>query len=167
MPFDPSTHKDTGGTWDYMAPELFQQDAKCTTEADMFAFGTAVYEVVTGAQVFGGRRKVRAPLSPSARRKPERPSDPAAGGFGQGTWEFMEGCWEENPGRRPTAGEAVKHFERVAETSKPVDRSPAPLIQRTDSETDSELDDSRSQTSSVLGPQASTSTINYNCTLCF
>ena len=103
-----------------MGPELFSEGAMPSKEADMYAFGMVIYEVVTGARPFGKRRMQELlPLTGGVR--PNKPEDPVAIGFGQGTWEFAERCWDENPERRPTAREALEHFEHVAKTSTVID----------------------------------------------
>lgn len=107
-----------------MAPELFSASAKPSKEADMYAFGMLVYEVVTGARPFGKRRVVELLLPTIEGTRPNRPEDPIAVGFGQGTWEFTERCWDGNWGQRPTAREALEHFKRVAKVSKVVDPGP-------------------------------------------
>lgn len=126
MSSDPTTSANAGGTIYYMAPELFLEGAKHSKEADMYAFGIVVYEVVTGARPFTQRRMVEFPLLTTGGSRPNRPEDPVTIGFGQGTWEFAEKCWDGNLERRPTATDALEHFERVAKTSKVVD--PGPVI---------------------------------------
>ena len=100
-----------------MAPELFRRGAKFSKEADMWAFGMVVYEVVTGARPFGRRNSEIVVFG----ARPNTPEDPVAVGFGQGTWEFAERCWDANWEQRPTAAEALEHFGRVAGTSTVVD----------------------------------------------
>ena len=116
-----------GGTLGYAAPELLFEGAVPSKEADMYAFGMVIYEVITGTRPFGQHRVPELLLLTTRGVRPNRPEDPVAIGFGQGTWEFTEECWDENLERRPTAGEALEHFERVAKTSTIV--GPGPTIQ--------------------------------------
>ena len=118
------TAPDVGGTFGYMAPELFSEGAKPSKEVDIYTFGILVYEVVTGARAFEPRRaeELLPPIPMSIR--PHRPEDPVAIGFGQGTWEFAEKCWNGNREKRPTAREALEHFKRVVRTSIAVDPGP-------------------------------------------
>lgn len=118
---DPNTHKGAGGTFGYMAPELFQKDAKSSKEADIYAFGVVVYEVVTGVRPFRRYKVVELPLLTKQGLRPTKPDDPVAVGFGSGTWELIERCWNEDFKERPTAGDAVGHFERIVATSIEVD----------------------------------------------
>ena len=125
MTFNPTTYgAGAGGTFGYMAPELFSEAPVPSKEADMYAFGMVIYEVITGARPFGQRRMQELLLLNSGGVKPNRPEEPVAIGFGQGTWEFAERCWDENPERRPTAREASEHFECVSRTSTIVDPGP-------------------------------------------
>ena len=112
------------GAFGYMAPELFSKDPELSKETDMYAFGMVIYEVVTGTRPLGQRRTTELLLLNARGVRPNRPEDPAAVGFGQGTWEFAERCWDGNRERRPTAREALEHFERVAKTSTVVDPGP-------------------------------------------
>ena len=106
---------DTGGIISIMAPELLSEGAKVSKEADVYAFGMVVYQVIAGAHPW---KVLRLTIQGS---RPSRPEAPAPVGFDQGTWEFAERCWDENPTQRPSARAALGHFERVARTSTVVD----------------------------------------------
>lgn len=95
--------------------------AKSSKEADMYAFGVVIYGVVTGPHP--PEQDWSAWNSPPiTSTRPDRPKDPVAIGFGQGTWEFTEQCWDS--WQRPTAREALEHFEHAAKTSMVVDPGP-------------------------------------------
>ena len=143
MTFDLTTHNDVGGTWGYMAPELCLEDGKRTKEADIYAFGMVVYEVITGSSPFRQHVRARLPMLAASGSRPERPEDPIAGDFGQGTWEFIERCWDQNPQQRPMAKGASEHFERVAATSNVVAPSPVPTAPIVDDESSSGPDSTR------------------------
>jgi len=125
-----------------MAPELFSESAKLSKEADMYAFGIVVYEVITGVRPFGDRKLVELQMLTLRGLRPSRPEDPVATGFGEGTWEFIEKCWDGNPKQRPTAREAVEHFERVASTSTAVDPGPTIPVHRPPAQAPSRLENS-------------------------
>ena len=115
MSFDHSKD-DFGRALDHIAPELFYEDINTSKEADMYALGVVVYKVITGSPLFARAHSLGSEYL--------RPEDPVAAGFIQGTWEFTEGCWERNTGQRPSAREALKHFERIAKISADVDPGP-------------------------------------------
>ena len=139
---DPDVPKDAGGTFGYMAPELFQKSAKPSQEADVYAFGMVVYEVVTGTRPFKQHKMVELPMLTTQGLRPAKPEDPVAVGFGSGTWEFIEKCWDRSCEERPTAGAAVEHFDRVAATSMDVDPGPVLRPDAVDDETFPTADDS-------------------------
>ena len=115
-----------------MAPELFVKGAQASKEADMYAFGMVIYEVITGTRPFGDRKVVELPALTVQGWRPPIPEDPVAVGFCQGTWEFVERCWDEHPEQRPTVGHAVEHFERAARSSTVVDPSPTVSVEIVD-----------------------------------
>ena len=121
------TRMDASGTVGFMAPELISPGAKVSKEADMYAFGMMVYEVITGVEPYRLRKVWEIPMLTIQGSRPPRPDAPVPAGFGQGTWEFTERCWDGNPTQRPSARATLDHFERVARTSTVVD--PGPTIQ--------------------------------------
>jgi len=112
-----------------MAPELYRGDNP-SKSTDIYAFGIVIYEVVTGARPFGQRGFMELPLLTAEGWRPPRLEDTVAM-FGEGTWEFIEKCWDENSEQRPTAGEALEHFKRVAATSTDVNPGPVPSVRGT------------------------------------
>ena len=116
-----TTRVDAGGTPGHMAPELISSGAKTSKEADMYAFGMVVYEVIAGTHPYRLRKVWEIPILTIQGSRPSRPEAPVPAGFGQGTWEFAERCWDENPTQRPSARAALEHFERVARISTVVD----------------------------------------------
>ena len=123
-PFDPE-ETIAGGAFGYMTPELFNGGAR-TSKADMYAFGMLVYEVITGARLFEHHWAFALPTLDVRGSRPPRPEDPVSIGFSQGTWDFVERCWDENPELRPSAAEALDHFRRAARTS--TDVGPGPTV---------------------------------------
>src|SRR5579872_4674107 len=75
MSLDPTRAADAG-TAGYMAPELFCAGAEASKEADMYAFGMVVYEVITGAWPFGLHHARLALIGLTLRgERPSRPED--------------------------------------------------------------------------------------------
>ena len=123
------TRVDAGGTVGFMAPELHSEGAKLSKEADMYAFGMLVYEVIAGAQPYRLHKVWEIPMLTVQGWRPPKPEAPVPAGFGQGTWEFAERCWDGNPTWRPSARAALKHFGRVVKISMVVDPGTAIRIQ--------------------------------------
>ena len=116
-----TTEGDAGGTVGFMAPELLSAGAKVSKEADMYALGMVVYEVIAGAQPYRLCKPWEIMMLTIQGSRPPKPEAPVPVGFDQGTWEFAERCWDENPMQRPSARAALEHFEHVARTSTVVD----------------------------------------------
>ena len=108
-----------------MAPELLSGSSGVSKEADMYAFGMMVYEVIAGAKPHRLRKVWEITTLTLQGWRPPRPEAPMPAGFGQGTWEFTERCWDGDPTQRPSARAALEHFERVARLSTVVDPGPA------------------------------------------
>lgn len=117
-----------GGTPGYIAPELFLEGAQASKEADMYAFGMVIYEVITGTRPFGSRRLVELHMLTLLGSRPPIPDDPLAIGFGEGTCELAEACWDRDPEQRPTARQALEHFRSAVKTSSVVGAGPKILL---------------------------------------
>ncbi|KAF9644426.1 kinase-like protein [Thelephora ganbajun] len=151
------------GTFGYMAPELFSEGANVSKETDMYAFGMVVYEVITGVRLYRDRGPFELPLLITQGLRPPRPEDPDAVGFGEGTWEFIEKCWNKDRKQRHTAREAAEHFERVARTSTVIDPGPTIPIHEPMGEAHSRLGNSSKGLSQYLLPDNTSSQIICPC----
>lgn len=124
----PASVDETKGTWSHMAPELIfpekfgGEDGRISKQADIYAFGMVVYEVLTGRTPFAGEGRWFAEIIMGVMKgnRPSKPENAEDIGFGKGTWELIQRCWNENRDGRPTVDVISKHFQRVAKTSKAV-----------------------------------------------
>ena len=115
-----------------MAPELLYpqmfglRDARVSKQTDVYAFGIVVYEVLTGRPPFGagGRRQAEIILRVIEGQRPSKPEKAGDIGFGGGTWDLVQQCWNQDRVKRPTVDKIRKHFHRVAGTSKVVPPGP-------------------------------------------
>lgn len=109
----------------YVAPELLHPEKfglgahRISKQADIYAFGMIIYEVLTGRPPFGAEKnrhpKVMQRVMEGKRpRKPENAEDI---GFGGGTWELTQQCWHHDRKKRPTAEKLSRHFQDVRTTS--------------------------------------------------
>ena len=116
-----------------MAPELLcpvklgLPNGRVSKQADVYAFGMVVYEVLTGRAPFAGEGRWLPEIIMSVMEgdRPTMPENAEDIGFGSGTWELVQRCWNEDRNRRPTVDDISKHFRHVARTSKVVPPGPA------------------------------------------
>ena len=127
-----TTTDTAGGTRLYMAPELLAPEKfgkkKCrpTQPADIYAFGTVIYEILTGRNPFYDQTygQHQFTVSVLGGKRPTKPEDMKTIGFGSGTWELVEECWKEESTERPTTERVIAHLARVAESSTTVGPTP-------------------------------------------
>jgi len=105
----------------WLAPELidpprtkgYQQPAG-TEQADIFAFAMLTVEVFTGELPFGDVRHEMAILLIVRGQRPEKPTEAESLGLTAEIWRFIQGCWHQNPAKRPGIDAVVtawKSFE--------------------------------------------------------
>ena len=132
----PASVDENKGTWSHMAPELLfpgkfgLSDGRVSKQADIYAFGMVVFEVLTGRVPFTGEGRWFAEIVMRVMegKRPSKPENAEGIGFGKGTWELVQLCWSENRDERPTAKVIAKHFRRVARTSKVVPPGSTTLV---------------------------------------
>ena len=90
----------------------------------MYAFGMVVYEVLTGLPPFRKTRHYEVILLVMEGKRPWKPEKAGDIGFGGGTWELIQQCWNQERGERPTVEQVSEHFQRVAENSSIVPPGP-------------------------------------------
>jgi serine/threonine protein kinase/TPR repeat protein len=96
-----------GGTVNYAAPELFNEDTRRTRKVDIYGFGLLMYEILTGTAVFASS-KYAFPIMKRilAGEMPSVPSE--CGSFMQ---ELIARCWSMDPDKRPTFDEIINDFK--------------------------------------------------------
>lgn len=98
-----------GGTTLYMAPELAYPSKfglhrlQLSREGDIYAFGMVIYEIVMGIRPFGveGYRVEEVMFAVIEGKRPGKPENVEAIGFGGGVWDLVERCWREDRTQRP------------------------------------------------------------------
>ena len=108
-----------------MAPEQYYPEKfglrtrRVSKQADIYAFGMVIYEVLTGRLPFGaeGYRSAEIMLRVIEGKRPREPEKAEDIGFGGGTWELVQQCWHQDREERPTVEKVSEHFQRVAGTS--------------------------------------------------
>ncbi|KAF9644736.1 kinase-like protein [Thelephora ganbajun] len=109
-----------GGTIPFTPPELLLpsrfgfMDSVPTPQADIYAFGLVIYQVLTGEIPFRRLRQTELAYSVVKGLRPNKPENPAAIGFSDSLWDFVQQCWDDNRELRPTVSEVVIHLEAAA-----------------------------------------------------
>jgi serine/threonine protein kinase len=132
-----STHEiDLGvGTAPYMAPELMHptkfglHSARVSREADIYAFGMSMYEVVTGVPPFAaeGISRMESIYVVIDGGRPAKPDNAKAIGFGNGVWDLVEKCWSQDRAQRPSTRDVLLRLSVAASLSS--NAPPGPRIQ--------------------------------------
>jgi len=108
----------------WLAPEIIDPPPDQTSPAaqskpaDIFAFGMLAIGVITGKYPFEGCSDLNAARQISEGIRPERPQDAQDVGLTPKMWGLLEGCWSQDPARRPTIEEVVRACENFLEIDK-------------------------------------------------
>ena len=98
-----------GGAARWMSPELLDPDmfglerSRPTKEADCYALGMVIYEVLSGQAPFASSRGPVVIRKVLGGERPERPRGSGGMLFTDSIWRVMECCWEPQPGDRMSA----------------------------------------------------------------
>ncbi|KXN84991.1 Serine/threonine-protein kinase HT1 [Leucoagaricus sp. SymC.cos] len=120
-----------GGTLRWQAPELLEFElSEPTASADVYAFGSIMYEIFTGQipfhEICQQVRVMKAILEGKRPTKPV-PIHPAwtKWGLSEDIWELMEECWETEPEQRPVASKVVQLITKLGPGGRLDDTRPA------------------------------------------
>ncbi|KAJ3411987.1 hypothetical protein HDV05_001416 [Chytridiales sp. JEL 0842] len=99
-----------GGTLQWMAPELLNDDTKeFTTKIDIFAFGVVMWEVATRKRPW---KSVPPPQIAQSVRDGLRPAVPAEE-WNKPFKQLVEKCWHQKPSSRPEFSRIVKSLQKI------------------------------------------------------
>ncbi|KAI0727669.1 kinase-like domain-containing protein [Fomitopsis betulina] len=119
---NPSTQSSTGGTMQYMAPELVNPEdcglkyAHPSCECDIYAFAVVMWQVFSekGEAPWKGLNNAQL-ISRAALRgvRPRRHSGPVAlqWGLTDEVWKLIEHCWSQDWRKRPPVEEVLEHLK--------------------------------------------------------
>ncbi|KAK3266446.1 hypothetical protein CYMTET_24936 [Cymbomonas tetramitiformis] len=107
-----ATQKHGGGTLNWKAPELFEQESDVTKQSDVYAFAMVMYELVARKYPFQGLPDMR--VLQLVVDKQERPKIPTS--VLQPYAELMTECWAQDPMKRPSFSEVEKRLRQMLDT---------------------------------------------------
>ena len=115
------------GTASFTAPELlFPTDFGLkkgvpSKEADIYALGMTVYQVLTGKCPFFPMREAEVTHAVALGERPRKPENAESIGMTGVVWDLLRECWKENRTTRPTIVEVLKGFCEITSEKKTTD----------------------------------------------
>jgi len=116
-------------------PSMFGlKDSRPTREADCYALGMVILEVLSGHSPFKGEHGNFVVTQKVINgERPERPQGAGRAWFTDDLWEVLGQCWSHQPGDRPTVKVTLEHLIRIsaagnAETSTSHDDGSSPTV---------------------------------------
>jgi len=112
------------GTASFRAPELLSpadfglEKGVPSKEADIYALGMTVYQVLTGQSPFFPRREEEVILAVTSGERPPKPEKAEEIGITEVLWNFLRECWEEDRMARPTIIQVLGKFQEIASEDK-------------------------------------------------
>ncbi|KAG9125077.1 hypothetical protein FRC07_009066 [Ceratobasidium sp. 392] len=104
--FAASTSAGKAPTLRWAAPEVLQ-GGDFTREADVYALGMTIFEILTGLIPFEGKSEIQAMTAILNNKHPAQPQEsiPSSSKQGDIMWALLVRCWDSKPKTRPTAVE--------------------------------------------------------------
>ena len=106
-----------GGTIQWMSPELLDPErfgfkkGRPTEEADCYALGMVIYEVLSGQIPYGRTNTPLVIWRVLEGKHPERPQGEEKKLFTDAVWSLLELCWKPQPTDRPSAKAILRSLE--------------------------------------------------------
>jgi len=115
------------GTLAFMAPELLLPDkfhlkkGVPSPEADIYALGMTVYQVLTGKWPFFPRREAEVVHAVVSGERPPKPENAEEIGITEVLWDLLRACWREDRTTRPAIAEVLNKFCEITGEGKTID----------------------------------------------
>jgi len=115
------------GTASFMAPELLLSEkfglekGVPSKEADIYALGMTVYQVMTGKWPFYPKREAEVMHAVIAGERPPKPENAEEIGMTEVLWELLVECWREDRTERPIIAEILGRFCDITGERKTTD----------------------------------------------
>jgi len=115
-----------------MAPELLfprkfgLERGVSSKEADVYALGMTVYQVLTSEWPFYPKRKPEVMLAVISGERPPKPENAEEIGMTEVVWNLLRECWEGDRMKRPSILDVLGRFCDIAGERKTVDSATEP-----------------------------------------
>ncbi|KAG8708284.1 hypothetical protein FRC08_018980 [Ceratobasidium sp. 394] len=112
------TVKQSGFTPRWTAPEILdEREVKQSKEADVYALGMTILEIITGKVPYSHINNIVALIKAIAIKNetPKRSEEriPSNSEHGDALWSLLQSCWKFEPEERPDAAEVAKIMEGI------------------------------------------------------
>ena len=114
-----------GGTLQWMSPELLDPErfsltkSRPTKEADCYALGMVIYEILSGQTPFSPSRPHITTFKVLDGQRPERPRGTRGALFTDDLWRILQLCWKHKPEDRTNAKVVLQCLERTLLLPRP------------------------------------------------
>jgi serine/threonine protein kinase len=115
------------GTASFMAPELLfstkfgLKKGVPSKEADVYALGMTVYQVLTGKWPFFPKKESEVIHAVILGGRPPKPENAEGIGMTEVVWDLVEECWREDRTKRPIISEVLGRFCDITGDRKTTD----------------------------------------------
>ena len=112
------------GTMAFMAPELLfsakfgLEKGVPSKEADIYALGMTVYQVLTDERPFFSKKGAEIALAVISGERPPKPENAESIGITEAVWDLVRECWREDRATRPNILNVLGRFRRITGEGK-------------------------------------------------
>ena len=96
-------------------------------EADIYALGMTMYQVLTGQWPFYPKREAEVVLAVVSGKRPPKPENAEEIGMTEAVWELMSECWREDRAKRPEILQVLRRFCIITGERQTVEVATPPL----------------------------------------
>jgi len=137
------------GTFSFMSPELLLpqrfglEKGVPSKEADIYALGMTVYQVLTNEWPFFPKRETEILTAVISGERPPKPEDAEGIGMTEDLWNLLQECWNEDRRVRPGISEIMRTFRSITGEGTTTDYTAGAALPRSNSAGERDSVDSR------------------------